>query len=414
MIRGTLPECCHSKAMEAQMYLRNLRYFDYPKFASPLRDEVRANAEKLAAEHGLSIQFVRNSGLRKDDIAAQALAQSRNATGLICVLSAMEGCRKFRPWHDKKTGHTHLKSENGQCIHYYFYINDPELGLCSLRVPTWSPFGLQFYFNGHNWLAKQLEKRGIDFEMADNSFSWIADFEKAQKITERFDAARLHAKLDRWAKEFCPCAQREFGAYHWSLWQVEFATDIAFKDAKSLGPIYHEISRTAACELKARSFATFLGRSLTNYKGEAGSRFKTRTEGTVVRHHMGPAAIKMYDKQGQVLRIETVLNDVGFLKTFREVMHRDGTSSLANAPVKKSIYSLRDLHRLMGAANRRYLTFISSLEERSVELAALVKLTQPVREVEYAPLPGFELLQQRRQVSVEDTPTWRISPEWAD
>jgi len=33
------------------------------------------------------------------------------------------------------------------------------------------------------------------------------------------------------------------------------------------------------------------------------------------QHHMGKAAIKMYDKHGLILRIETTVNDVSFLST---------------------------------------------------------------------------------------------------
>ena len=46
-----------------------------------------------------------------------------------------------------------MRYKDGKCLHYYFYFIDAEFGLCYLRVPTWAPFRLQFYCNGHNWLA---------------------------------------------------------------------------------------------------------------------------------------------------------------------------------------------------------------------------------------------------------------------
>jgi len=48
-----------------------------------------------------------------------------------------------------------------------FYFVDEDLGLCHVRVPTWLPCRLQICFNGHNWLAGQLSKLGIDYRMAD-------------------------------------------------------------------------------------------------------------------------------------------------------------------------------------------------------------------------------------------------------
>jgi hypothetical protein len=43
-----------------------------------------------------------------------------------------------------------LRPDTGKCLHYYFYFIDAELGLIYLRVPTWCPFRLQFYCNGHS------------------------------------------------------------------------------------------------------------------------------------------------------------------------------------------------------------------------------------------------------------------------
>jgi len=46
---------------------------------------------------------------------------------------------------------------------------DEILGLRYPRVPTWCPFRLQFYCNGHSWLARKLTAAGIDFSLAGNA-----------------------------------------------------------------------------------------------------------------------------------------------------------------------------------------------------------------------------------------------------
>ena len=66
-----------------------------------------------------------------------------------------------RPGTTRPAGKTTLRYKDGKCLHYYFYFIDAEFGLCYLRVPTWAPFRLQFYCNGHNWLAGQLRQAGI-------------------------------------------------------------------------------------------------------------------------------------------------------------------------------------------------------------------------------------------------------------
>ena len=144
------------------------------------------------------------------------------------------------------------------------------------------------------------------------------------------------------------------------------ATDIVFRRQRDLAPLYETITRTAVHAVKAEHVATFLGRKLNgNYKDELGNDFSTRIEGTRIRHHMGPASIKMYDKFGLVLRIETTANNVSFFKHHRKVEQRDGTTVYKLAPLKKSIYSLGDLQQLLIAANRRYLDFISALDDPS-------------------------------------------------
>ncbi|MCP5096763.1 MAG: hypothetical protein GY943_14515 [Chloroflexi bacterium] len=63
-----------------------------------------------------------------------------------------------------------------------FYFIDPDCGLCYLRVPTWCPFRLQFYFNGHNALAAQLQREQIAFEQIENGFLRIDDFNRANEL----------------------------------------------------------------------------------------------------------------------------------------------------------------------------------------------------------------------------------------
>ena len=174
----------------------------------------------------------------------------------------MESCTSYQPWHDKQTHRTFLKPDSGKCRHDYFYFIDEELGLCYLRVPTWCPYRLQFYFNGHNWLTRQLDKHGIRYKMLDNAFIEVDDWDQAQQLAERFDVRTLHRLLDRYAVRFCPVKQTFGEAYHWSLMQAEYATDIVFGTADDLAPVYEEIIRTAIHAVKADQVATFFGKKL--------------------------------------------------------------------------------------------------------------------------------------------------------
>ena len=73
---------------------------------------------------------------------------------------------------------------------------------------------------------------------------------------------------------------------------------------------------------------------------DLGNDFSTRIQGTHIKHHMGPAALKLYDKFGLIARIGCTVNDVAFFQHHRTVEHRDGTREFTLAPVRKSIHSL--------------------------------------------------------------------------
>jgi hypothetical protein len=192
--------------------------------------------------------------------------------------------------------------------------------------------------------ARQLTAEGISFTAADNAFTRIADWQRAQDLADAFSPDQLHRVLDRYAAVCCPVLDVFGQTYHWSLMQVEYATDLVFRSAATLGPLYRRLTRESVLSVKAEQIATFLGRQITpQLAQEVASRFSTRIEGTCIKHHFGKASIKMYDKFGCVLRIETTANDVSFFQHHRKVEHRDGPPTRALAPVKKTIYSLIDL-----------------------------------------------------------------------
>jgi hypothetical protein len=386
---GTLPKICYAGGMTSYLYERKVRIFDYPRFAEPFRDQLRENAERLATESGLEIEFIRKRNIRKEDRVKEALARRGEHPGLVCVLSAMEPCSTYKPWHDKQTGKTFLKPDDGKCLHYYFYFIDEELGMCYVRVPTWLPCRLQIYFNGHNWLASRLRKRKMDFTLLDNAFVHISDWTRAQRIADELDAKQLHHRLDAFARRFCPI-HRSFGAsYHWSVDQCEYATDLVFRKQADLQPLYENLSRTAIHTVKPDNIATFLGKKLVpQFEGEMGNRFNVRIEGTRIKHTMGPVSLKLYDKFGLILRIETTVNDLTFFKHYREVEHRDGSRETKWTSMQKTIYSLPALRELLAAANRRYLEFLSTIDDPRNGRNKLDKLSQPVRHEDRS-YPGF-------------------------
>ena len=274
-----------------------------------------------------------------------------------------------------------MKRRESRCLHYYFYFMDPEFGLVHLRVPTWAPFRLQFCCNGHSWLARELSAAGIGYSMVDNAFSQIGDWARAQQLADSLVASDLHRVVDDYAALCCPVAGVFGQTYHWSLMEVEYATDLAFRSCGYLKALYEQLVRQSVLTVKAEQIATFLGRRITPHLAqEVGSSFSARPLGTCVKHRFGKASIKMYDKAGIVLRIETTANDVSFFKHHRQVEHRNGPPAMKLAEVRKTIYSLVDLREIMLGCNHRYLAHLSALDDFSGGVRTLDRLTKP-REV---------------------------------
>lgn len=394
VITANLQSLCYAKGMTKYLYTQQIRIFDYTEFAEPLRNLIRENAETIAQENDIEIEFIsKKDDFRKEDRVKERIEQRGSQPGLVHIFSAMEQCQAYQPWHDKQTHKTYVKMTSGKCLHYYFYFIDPELGLCYLRVPTWCPFRLQFYFNGHNALAVQLHKENIAFEQMDNAFLSMADFARANELAATMDTEALHHKLDSLAEQYCPAVKQLGLFYNWSIMQAEYATDIVFKRQSTLKAIYPHLLESLIQVVKPTDIATFLGRKLHgNYQDEMGSRLNQRWLGTRVKHQMGPVSIKMYDKFNIILRIETTVNQVDFFEQYRQVQHRDGTISTQYAPLKKSIYSLPPLAETLQAVNKRYLKFLSDIETPEVGVDKVQRLTETQHDDKGRRYKGFNLL----------------------
>jgi len=407
LIKGTLHAVGHSEAMVNLLYRRNVLLKDYQNFINPYRNKLHKHTEELAKRCSIEIEFIRKiNAVRKEDLVQRHIAKQNlgaDYTGLVCILSAMERCKSYRYHYDKTTGRSTLKMTNGKCLHYYFYFIDEALGLCHLRVPTWCPFRLQFYFNGHNWLARSLDKAQIPYELIDNAIVNIGTtndtedtlkilYAKVQQISDSFDIQALQQKLDSYAKQFCPVAKQlcHIG-YHWSIMQAEYATDIIFKDDKTVGQIYNSLLNTLIQTVQPVDIAKFLGRKAlkngqlhgknnleidTSCKSIAmtidGKRHLMRR----IKHRMGSSSIKMYDKFSRVLRIETTTNNPSEFRHYRSVEQRDGVKTNKLAPVRKYIYSLKPLVKIMFDCNKRYLDFIAAFDQPTIGKKRLEKVTK--------------------------------------
>lgn len=184
-IQGYIPGWSYADGMTSYLKSHNIRIFDFSNFSQPLTEQVHQNAQRIADENGIKIEFIRKlRAFRKDDRIQKIIPESGKTEGLIHIFSAMKQCNTYKTWHDKVTGKTFLKFD----------------------VPTWAPFCLQFYMNEHNLSAHKLQKKNINYHMHDNAFLEISDIGTAQKLSDRINPEGLHKVPDVFAKRYFPVA----------------------------------------------------------------------------------------------------------------------------------------------------------------------------------------------------------------
>jgi hypothetical protein len=111
-------------------------FSDFPHFAKDYTSKIRDHIASVAKANNIDIDFVRNYSDPKENRVARIIKTRGDQPGIVCILSAMESCSTFEPWHDKKTGKAFLRHDSGKCLHYYVYLIDPAFGLCYVRIPT--------------------------------------------------------------------------------------------------------------------------------------------------------------------------------------------------------------------------------------------------------------------------------------
>ena len=125
VLTGSLMPLCYAQGMTSYLYQQNIRIFDYAQFAEPLAEAIRENAQALAKQHGLTIEYIRRKNFRKETRIEALLKQRGRHPGLVHIFSALEPCNSYKPWHDKTTHKTFLRPEEAKCLHYYLFSATP-------------------------------------------------------------------------------------------------------------------------------------------------------------------------------------------------------------------------------------------------------------------------------------------------
>ena len=183
-------------------------------------------------------------------------------------------------------------------------------------------------------------------------------------------------------KEICrPIAQ----TYYWSASATEYATDLLFRDAATLATLYPRLVHHGLRTFASPDVMRFLGHPVpvthgrvhANFKGEIISDLKHRPEGIRIKHSVNGNSIKMYDKEGSVLRIETTINKTEDFRVYR-ARQGDPSGKKSWRPLQRSVGELWRRAQVSAAANGRYLEALSSVTAKTPAGQASATVCQPI------------------------------------
>jgi hypothetical protein len=341
-----------------------------------LVDHAKAMAQSSGAP------YERITGIHsKEKLIQDIIRQRRLEEGLVAVLCVMETCRTVKLIHGQGRPRLVFARRPQRVLYYYFL--DPDFGLIHLRLQSWFPFTLQVYVNGHDWLARQLHQQEIGFVQHDNAFTQIDEPDRAQPLADRFARLGWVKILRRWAGLVNPLLGQDWlgqGDYYWVIDQAEYSTDLLFAKAAALADLYPRLLDHAALKFSAPDILAFLGRRLSpRFDGEVLTTCKKdRQPGARIKHRVKNNWLKMYDKFGQILRIETVINQPREFRVRRRRV-RDGQQQMVWCPMNKGVANFYHYQVVARAANNRYLDALAVVDPPQASIKQLDRVSKPAK-----------------------------------
>ena len=286
------------------------------------------------------------SAYLKDEVTQRYLRRFTKSEGVLYVGKAQEKARVMRTERrrSRRTGGTYpwIVDSTAMVNHYYFYCVDEDFGPFFLKFCSYFPYNAKLCINGHEYLKRQLAKRGVAFEALDNGIKSCADPNLLRRLSDGLSAGRIDRLLRKWLKRLPhPFPPRDRAAgyrYQLSILQAEFSLTQVL-DQPVMGRIFfEEVIRENLDIGRPSQVSLVFDRRVSRCTP---GQFRTRviTDGVVPSLHVDykKTRIKQYHKEGQALRTETTIND---------------TRDFA---IGRRIKNLEDLRKIGFAANRRLL-----------------------------------------------------------
>lgn len=402
IINGYLLNLCNYRQFLYYLIQNNIKLKDFNKFATEQTESLCNNIESFIKDNNVELNYLNSGKISKDEIAHQDFNKNPNKIGLISALSVVELCNTMTVVPNKNTQQLEVTSKSTKCKHYYFYFNDEEFGWMYLKIQTWFPYNVQIYINGREYCSKLFDKNNIKYEMYNNSFSYIEDFDKAQKLADSILNKKISDSFEGLIKQInnlLPNIESIFShSYYWCIDQCEFATDINFKSREYLSLFYKTLVETSFFTFSSENIYSFFGRNISRIhmfsKGEIVSDLRGRYQGYRIKFKINNNQIKMYDK-GNNLRIEVTINNPKDFKILKEkeaiVNHKKIETEKVWVPMGKSIANLYRYVEISKSITKRYIEALPEINLEEVPLKEIENISKR-KETDNRTYSGFNIL----------------------
>lgn len=405
IFRGTIQCLSYQKGLEKYLNSNGIKLKDFLGWAKRLSEKMINGAKMIAERHKVPYIFLTSYKTNKDDLIKGIILQQKITKGIVAVIGTQEVDNSYDIYRNKETKKLDLVSRQRRSIHFYFYFISPLTGLCFFRVQGFLPFKVSVYMNGREILAKELERNKIKYSKDKNCINWVDNFEEIEKIKRSITVKYLHKIMDQWSKQFVnvlPELNKQWDIkYKWVIQQVEYATDVIFKEQEYLEKIYKDLIEYLGYSATPKDVLKFLGIKMAGRLGGKVSIDKKVTYmGTRIKYYWVPNILKMYNKAGNVLRIEVTYNDVRKIKMNRWVKCKDGQNRKKKTSLKRSIYSLNHLEKHALAVQKRFIKYLSKARSPHVGREILTNMAES-KKLNNRSYKGFNILKEEESSIIQ-------------
>jgi hypothetical protein len=414
IFKGKLRQLYFPEGMNIYCAANSVLRKEFKEHAKSVTAQVMQASLMEQAKKQDRFRYLNSSSIDKEQVARAIASKQCIKEGLVSLLQCVEPCWTF----DVKSvnGLLTVQGEPGKCSFLYHYYLHPQFGWMHVRLQTWFPFEIQVYVNGREWLAQRLQSAGLKYRKSDNKFLWVEDWQRAQELFTEQLTTSWPTMLDELQRQVHPLHPGHLGrlpvAYNWTVFQSEWATDVAFRSRADLERLFRPWLRHAFLNFDSAQVLRFLGRRGRldqNGTTQVHSNVERFFEGSRVKHYVDHNSLKLYDHLN-VLRPETTINNPKGFRVYR---------TAENAPEGPQSWrvlrrGVADLHRraqVSQAANERYLEALAGVAETKT----IKELAAPL--CRRGMMPGKKSVRKVRALnplSVEDNALLRAisDPKW--